>query len=74
MFNLVCIHPFVHHKTGKSYAKGQLVDDQDEVGSLSDDRGHHFVRVAAPEPEFEPDPEPAPAPVAKPSTTSKSAA
>jgi hypothetical protein len=42
-YNLVCVHPF------GNYSKGQLVDNQDEVNSLSDDREHHFVRVAAPE-------------------------
>lgn len=41
VFNLVCVHPF------GQYTKGQLITDPKEVASLSDDRDHHFVRVAA---------------------------
>lgn len=51
-FHLICVNAF-----GK-YTKGERVEDQDEVATLSNDRDHHFVRVAAPE---EPD-APAPAP------------
>ena len=51
-YNLICVHPF------GNYSKGQLIDNQDEVLSLSDDRGHHFVRVAAPEAEEAKAPEP----------------
>ena len=41
-FKLVCTHPF------HGYEKGQEVTDHDEVARLSEDREHHFVRVAAP--------------------------
>ena len=48
MFHLVCTIPF------DRYTKGQSVTDPSEVDRLSHDRGHHFVRIAAPpEPEVE---------------------
>ena len=47
-FKLVCTHPF------HGYAKGQEITDPAEVAKLSEDREHHFVRVAVAE---EPKPE-----------------
>lgn len=52
-FKLVCTQPF------HGYEKGQEVTDPAEVERLSDDREHHFVRVA-----YEPAPDPAPEPAA----------
>jgi len=45
MYHLICVHPF--QLAGKNYAKGQRVTDPDEIETLSNDREHHFVRVAA---------------------------
>lgn len=42
-FHLVCTNPF------KKYTVGQKVTDADEVERLLRDRGHHFVKTAAPE-------------------------
>jgi hypothetical protein len=44
-YHLICVHPF------DGYEKGQKVTAQDEVDMLlKNDRGHHFVKIAAPEP------------------------
>ena len=45
-YKLVCTQPF------HGYAKGQEITDPSEVARLSEDREHHFVRVA-----YEPAPE-----------------
>lgn len=42
-YKLVCVHPF------HNYVRGQEITDPDEVAKLSEDREHHFVRVAMPE-------------------------
>jgi hypothetical protein len=62
-FHLICVHPF------GNYTKGQLITDADEVAKLSDDREHHFVRIAAPATPAAPDAPAAPdwsIPVSKP--------
>jgi hypothetical protein len=54
MLALVCVHPFQHHVTGKSYDRGDKITDASEIGFLSSDKDHHFVRINDPDPPPEP--------------------
>lgn len=45
-FKLVCVHPFHDRVSGRTFERGDEVAVQDDVERLSDDREHHFVRVA----------------------------
>lgn len=42
--HLVCVQPF--HLNGRNFAKGERVDDQNEINALSLSHDGHFVRVA----------------------------
>lgn len=55
-FHLVCVHPF------HQYTKGQTITDPALVEELSQDRDHHFVRIAAPFVDVDPSPPSLPSP------------
>jgi hypothetical protein len=49
-FELVCVHPFHDHRTGRLIQRGETITDPAEVERHRFDRDHHFVKREVPDP------------------------